>query len=192
MSELVEIDAKDQRQNNYVIREYDTGLELEPYFRDACSECRHVNLFAAIREFGIPETQRVRVRRGTDFYSSSDGFTGVSARMKDLLEENAVGGLNYYAMPNDPYFLIEPTHSLEIDFLKSHFNPDPPCPVCQHRHVYGLLKRSDLPAELPTREFVSVRDFGRRPDHRFYADKDVISLLKKAGLKGITYCKVSE
>ena len=68
-----EIDAKDQRENNWVIREYDTGSQRQPYFRDACQTCQRVDLFGVLREFGIPSDQRVRVRKGTDMYHTSDG-----------------------------------------------------------------------------------------------------------------------
>ena len=193
MPEYYELLAKGQRENNYVIREYDTGRELLPYFQDACSGCRRVELFKVVHQLGVPEQQRVRVRKGTDFFDTSDGFTGVSTSLREFVETNNISGLSFIPMPNDPFYLVEPTCCFDVDFSKGEFHFGRTCDVCNRpREVAGRLRQNAIPKEINSHAFVSPIGLGRIPDYRLYIPRDLAELLKKERFKGLEFREVPE
>lgn len=144
--------------------------------------------FAEINRHGVPE-RPFQVKAGTDIFVTGDHFFCVSQRMKELIQSNEIEGLEFHAMPNSEYHLLEPTLFIEFDETIGQFNKSKgKCAECGRPYSFkGVLYPSCF---VPPGNALAIfcpkglgEDVGGAQE-QLYTSATVMKIIKNAKMKG--------
>jgi hypothetical protein len=190
--------AKDQRAQNWVLRFIDKKADCVKFRAEyeglRCTGCGKVDEFAALRQGVVPE---VGIRSRFDFVESSDGVLCVSRRLREVLEENGIGGLEYIEMPGDEnYFAVLPTCLVETDVSKAGYTVLGVCALCgraKERSGLPPLGAMRVPGDVKTffEPSVQLESTYMRRD-LLCASVVVVGVMKKSKVTGVEYSLMAE
>jgi hypothetical protein len=184
---------KGQRTQSWVLRYIDSAEEqvkLRPeYHALRCEGCGKVDERIALKQ-GIART--ISIKSKFDFVQTSDDVLCFSERMRGVLMENGVDGIDYIDIPGDKnYFIAFPAILVATDIQKANYSISKICTKCGRAiERAGLPPSTSLlvpvnPKSLFEPDIQSESHYGRRD--LLYSSEVVVAILKKNKITGIEY-----
>ena len=189
--------CKDQRHNNWILKYEDASAAIiwrDRYVHMRCGTCGKVDEYAAVRS-GIDDDVTIRVRKGTDFFRSSDGLICLSRKAHDVIQDNHIRGFEFVALPDPDYFVVLPTSWIEIEIERcEELTRMGECPDCgRYCETVGCVwfqpsQLPDDPLQVVAPDVPSERVPSRSA--QFVISKTVIQIFKEAKLRGTYFREV--
>lgn len=183
----------DQRHNNFILfheasEERPVTLR-EPYVSLRCPKCNKFDEVAAMR-IGLAEGIEIRAR--TEIVSCDYGLIAAGRRLRELLEEKGISGVEFVRLPSDEnYAIMIPDLIVETEPATCGLERHCVCHECgraRETTLFPMLESMQLPEDESVIfsssawfENVFTRSF------LFLAGQPVIDVLKQHRITGVEY-----
>ena len=107
--------AKDQPDINWLFRPSTTELAWDEFRHAYCETCRGFDVIRALKKNRIASKTKLKVRKGTDFFTTHDGVSCVSERVFQKLNKEQIEGVEFLSLPNDPFYAVKPRLFAKMD-----------------------------------------------------------------------------
>lgn len=133
--------ARDQRANNFVIKNHSTGLS-PLYDGIACKKCRRVT-WKQLRNTAVGPDFKPKVKKGTHFFYSTDNLPFASTEMVDVLRQ-LDNTIRFHSCSGGDFHLVLPTTAVNVDLSKTGTNHLGTCRECGRHSYNGPLSVESL------------------------------------------------
>lgn len=183
----------DQRRNNFILfHEASRGRPVtlrEPYVSLRCPKCHKFDEEAAMR-IGLPSGIEIRAR--TDIVSCDYGLIAASDRLRGILAEKSIGGVDFVALPDDEnYAIMIPDLVVETELATCGLEQHRICPACgraRETTLFPMLESMQLPVEESVIFSSSVRfENVHTRSFTFLAGQTVVDVFKQHQITGVDY-----